>query len=51
MKRANRFLALFGVVLAIGAALPVVAVAKDGADDPAGHVGGGGGADDGAGHH
>lgn len=43
--------AAIGVFLALAAALPVVAVAKDGADNPPGDVRGGHGGDDGAGHH
>jgi hypothetical protein len=38
MKRSNRFLALVGAVLSLAAALPVVASAKHGQDDGAGHV-------------
>ena len=44
----NKLAASIGVFLALAAIAPVVAVAKDGADDPPGHVGGGHGADDGA---
>jgi hypothetical protein len=38
MKRSHRFLALFGLVLSLATALPVVASAKHGSDDGAGHA-------------
>jgi hypothetical protein len=47
----NKLAAAIGVFLSLAAAAPVVAIAKDGADDPAGHVHGGHGGDDGPGHH
>ena len=50
MKHPNRLAATLGAVLALAAAAPVVAVAKNGADDPAGHVRKSHGADDKAGH-
>lgn len=38
-----------GIFLSLAAAAPVVALAKNGADDPATHINGGGGADNPAG--
>ncbi len=46
----SKLAAAIGVFLSLAAAAPVVAVAKDGADDPAGDVRNGGGADDGTNH-
>lgn len=46
----NKLAAAIGVFLSLAAAAPVAAVAKDGADDPAGHVRGHGGGDDGPNH-
>ena len=47
----NKIAAGIGVFLSLAAAVPAVALAKNGADDPAGHVGHGGhGGDDGARH-
>jgi hypothetical protein len=46
----NKLAAAVGVILSLAAAAPVVAVAKDGADNPPGDVRGGGGADDGVNH-
>jgi hypothetical protein len=48
--RLKRIFAAAGAVLALAAAAPVAAVAKDGADDPAGHVQRGHGHDDGPNH-
>ena len=44
----RRLIAVFGAILALAAATPVVAIAKNGADDPPGHVHHGG--DDGPRH-
>jgi hypothetical protein len=50
MKPSQKLLALAGIVLALGAAMPAAtAFAKDGADNPPGDVKGGG-ADDGPNH-
>ena len=46
----NKLAAAIGIFLSLAAAAPVVAVAKDGADDPAGDVRGHGGGDDPANH-
>lgn len=46
----NKLAAASGIVLALAGAAPVVALAKHGADDRAGHIRGGHGADDGRGH-
>jgi Spy/CpxP family protein refolding chaperone len=46
----KKLAAATGIVLSLAGATPVVAFAKHGADDPAGHVRGGHGADDGARH-
>jgi hypothetical protein len=50
VKHPNRLVASIGAVVALAAATPVVALAKNGADDPAGHVRKARGADDNAGH-
>lgn len=47
----NKLAAAVGVCLSLAAAAPVVALAKDGADNPPGDISGGNGADDGANHH
>ncbi|MDX6422807.1 MAG: hypothetical protein QOI67_278 [Gaiellaceae bacterium] len=49
MKYPTRFAAALGAALSLAIAAPVVAIAKNGADDPAGHVRHGRGADDPAG--
>ena len=46
----TKWIAVLGACLSLAAAVPFTAAAKHGADDPAGHVRHGGGADDGAGH-
>ena len=46
MKQHTRLTAAIGAALALAVAAPVVAVAKNGADDPPGHVRHGRGADD-----
>lgn len=46
----SKLSAAIGIFLSLAAAAPVVAIAKDGADNPPGDVRGGGGADDGANH-
>jgi len=51
--KAKKIAAAIGVFLSLGAAVPAVALAKHGADDPAGHVRHGHhhhGGDDGARH-
>lgn len=48
MNRSYRLITLFGLVLTLAASFPLVASAKHGSDDPAGHVRKGG--DDGPRH-
>jgi hypothetical protein len=49
MVRSNRIFAVVGAILSLAAALPAVAAAKHGADNPPGDIRGGG-ADDGPNH-
>ena len=46
----KKLAAAVGVFLSLAAAAPVVALAKDGADNPPGDIRGGHGGDDGANH-
>ena len=46
----NKIAAAAGIFLSLAVAVPSVAFARHGADDPAGHVRGGHGSDDPAGH-
>jgi hypothetical protein len=50
MKRTKRIAAVVGAVLSLAAAVPVLAAASNGSDDPIGHIRGGHGADDRRGH-
>ena len=50
MRKPTRIFAVLAAVAALAAALPTAALAKHGADDPVGHISGGGGVDDGSGH-